>query len=209
MTPDTGSTLRSGVGVIACGVREQPRWFALAVLGATVASVALSSACTLATVGSSPTSANRSSASTATVTGSSRVIETPLEVWMRTDPGFRARFGATPHSGRLACAYAPIVPPEGPSVFARFQCLELIGSGPGAFVLTSSEDIVAMQVDMETGRVISWTVPDPGVAGDLDRVLPAAVAQMVRTTPPATGAAIARSLTDRCRAIAEALGSPS
>ena len=32
----TRSTLRRGVGVVAQGVREQPRWFALAVLGSTV-----------------------------------------------------------------------------------------------------------------------------------------------------------------------------
>ena len=36
LAADPGSTLRRGVGVIARGVREQPRWFALAVLGATV-----------------------------------------------------------------------------------------------------------------------------------------------------------------------------
>ena len=36
MTATTGSTLRRGVAVVARGVREQRRWFALAVLGSTV-----------------------------------------------------------------------------------------------------------------------------------------------------------------------------
>ena len=34
------STLRGGLGVMAHGIREQPRWFALAVTGSTVYGIA-------------------------------------------------------------------------------------------------------------------------------------------------------------------------
>ncbi len=40
MPPTTASTLRRGIGVMGRGIREQPRWFAVAVVGSTIYGVA-------------------------------------------------------------------------------------------------------------------------------------------------------------------------
>jgi len=38
-------------------------------------------------------------------------LQGAIETFLRTDPEMVKRFGATPHDGRLACAFTPIVPP--------------------------------------------------------------------------------------------------
>jgi len=134
-----------------------------------------------------------------------------VEAFLRTDPEVVRRFGATPHDGRLACAFAPIVPRRDNHLFARFLCLEVMGTGPGAYSISGSASSIAMIIDPASGAVRDWRTPRDGADGrtDLLEMFPADVMNAFRSADTATANRQTSEMQSRCLAIANELAAAS
>lgn len=75
-----------------------------------------------------------------------------VDAFLRTDPEIVSRFGATPHGVRLACAFTPIVPRSDAHLYARFVCLEVMGTGPRAYSMSGSASSIALTIDPKLAR---------------------------------------------------------
>ncbi len=134
-----------------------------------------------------------------------------VEAFLRTDPEIVRRFGATPFGGRLACAFTPIVPRSDEHLYARFVCLEVMGTGPGAYSLSGSASAIALTIDPKTGKAGSWRIPRDGAEGDQDlqEMFPPDVLAAYRNSDTETVNRVTDEMQRRCLAIASELGPTS
>lgn len=159
----------------------------------------------------SPSSPSAVSQAAVSATSSLDPGQLDIEAFLRTDPEIVRRFGATPHGGRLACAFTTILPRSEGHLYARFLCLEVIGTGPGAFSTSGSASTIAMNIDPKTGAVGSWRIPRDGTGGgqDLQEMFPPDVLTAFRSADADAVNLLTAQMQRRCLAIANELGAPS
>lgn len=131
-----------------------------------------------------------------------------VDAFLRTDPEIVSRFGATPHGVRLACAFTPIVPRSDAHLYARFVCLEVMGTGPRAYSMSGSASSIALTIDPKTGQASSWRIPRDGAQGaqDLQEMFPPDVLAAFGSSDTETLNRVTAEMPSRCLAIASELG---